>query len=75
MYTDLAYNWAIWGPAHMINFAFCPMHYRVPFVALVSLGWTMILSFMRGDEGLSVEDEPSNEDDEGDVTPGDRKLR
>jgi hypothetical protein len=35
-------------PAFIINFSFMPMWGRIPFVASVSLGWTMLLSIMRG---------------------------
>lgn len=48
MSEDLQALWKIWVPATMINFAFMPMHMRIPFVAGVSLLWTMILSTMRG---------------------------
>ena len=35
-------------PAMTINFAFLPMWGRIPWVATVSLAWTMVLSAMRG---------------------------
>lgn len=40
--------WAVWVPAQLINFAFVPRHFRVPFVALTSFGWTIIFSTMQG---------------------------
>jgi predicted amino acid-binding ACT domain protein len=40
--------WKIWVPATIVNFAFMPMHARIPFTAGVSLLWTCILSMMRG---------------------------
>lgn len=32
----------------LVNFAFVPMHFRIPYVAGVSFGWTVILSVMQG---------------------------
>jgi len=48
MKEDMLALWKIWVPATMVNFAFMPMHMRIPFVAGVSLLWTCILSTMRG---------------------------
>eukprot|EP00452_MALV-II_sp_L67-6_P000149 gene149-152_t len=48
---DLMWCWRVWIPAFLLNFSFCPMWLRVPFVAAVSFGWTMLLSFLRGDPG------------------------
>jgi protein Mpv17 len=41
-------NWFIWIPAQIVNFAFVPIHLRVPFVSSTSFGWTIILSTMQG---------------------------
>ena len=49
--NDLASYAACWGPALTLNFGLCPMHMRVPFIALVSLLWTMYVSAVRGSEG------------------------
>lgn len=46
----------VWVPAHLpfppllqlVNFAFVPKHLRIPYVAAVSFGWTVILSVMQG---------------------------
>ena len=46
--TDVVELWKVWIPAFIVNFSFCPMWGRVPFVACVSLGWTMLFSYMRG---------------------------
>jgi predicted amino acid-binding ACT domain protein len=48
MNEDLLALWKIWVPATLFNFAFMPMHLRIPFVAGVSLLWTSVLSAMRG---------------------------
>jgi hypothetical protein len=45
---DLIAMWKIWLPAQMINFLYVPLHMRMPFIASVSFGWTVILSMMRG---------------------------
>ena len=37
----------IWLPGQLINFSVVPRHLRVPFVALVSFGWTTVLSVMQ----------------------------
>jgi hypothetical protein len=48
MAEDLPALWKIWVPSTAFNFAFMPMHMRIPWVATTSLLWTMILSSMRG---------------------------
>ncbi|CAD7952066.1 unnamed protein product [Amoebophrya sp. A120] len=45
---DLKTCWQIWVPAMTINFSVCPLWARVPFVAGVSLFFTMLLSAKRG---------------------------
>mmetsp|Transcript_20462 Transcript_20462/g.60898 ORF Transcript_20462/g.60898 Transcript_20462/m.60898 type:complete len:128 (-) Transcript_20462:1062-1445(-) len=51
-FVDLPENvkacWAVWVPAQLINFSVVPHHLRIPFVALVSFLWTIIISGMRG---------------------------
>eukprot|EP00934_Nitzschia_sp_Nitz4_P004756 Nitzschia sp. Nitz4//scaffold39_size137210//65978//67336//NITZ4_003203-RA/size137210-processed-gene-0.90-mRNA-1//1//CDS//3329550395//4746//frame0 len=56
MKEDLLALWKIWVPATMFNFAFMPMHFRIPFVAGVSLLWTMVLSAMRGGDIVHSDD-------------------
>lgn len=36
--------WAIWTPAQFFTFSVCPEHLRIPWVALVSFFWLIILS-------------------------------
>jgi protein Mpv17 len=48
--NDMIAMWKVWFPAQMINFMFCPIHLRMPFITTVSFGWTMILSLMRGNK-------------------------
>jgi len=45
---DMCADMVIWVPSNLVNFAFVPQHFRVPFVALTSFAYTMVLSFMRG---------------------------
>jgi protein Mpv17 len=40
--------WGVWVPLQLINFAFVPRHMRIPAVAGISFGWTVILSVMQG---------------------------
>jgi len=47
-WEDLTAIWSVWIPAQFINFAFSPLWFRVPFVAIVSAGWTSFVSFKRG---------------------------
>ena len=57
---DLCAIWSVWVPAQFINFAFSPLWFRVPFVALVSMGWTAFVSFKRGQrQEIREEDEAS----------------
>ena len=46
---DLRAYFPVWGPALAFNFVISPLWARIPFVALVSLGWSCVLSLMRGD--------------------------
>jgi predicted amino acid-binding ACT domain protein len=56
MKEDLLALWKIWVPATLFNFAFMPMHLRIPFVAGVSLLWTCVLSAMRGGDVVHGQD-------------------
>ncbi|GAB4824103.1 hypothetical protein N2152v2_011149 [Parachlorella kessleri] len=48
IWDSLKALWSVWVPAQLVNFAFVPRHLRVPYVAAVSFGWTVILSVMQG---------------------------
>lgn len=48
MWENLKALWTIWVPAQLVNFAFVPLHLRIPYVAGVSFAWTVIISVMRG---------------------------
>ena len=45
---DCVVTWKVWVPAFLVNFSVCPLWMRVPFVAVVSFGYTMYWSFLRG---------------------------
>jgi len=55
-WEDLTAIWSVWVPAQFINFAFSPLWFRVPFVAMVSAGWTAFVSFKRGNKEGSTDD-------------------
>eukprot|EP00887_Chlorella_sp_A99_P004985 scaffold4.g4985.t1 len=38
----------VWIPAQIVNFGVVPRHLRIPYVAAVSFGWTVIYSVMQG---------------------------
>mmetsp|Transcript_11229 Transcript_11229/g.19179 ORF Transcript_11229/g.19179 Transcript_11229/m.19179 type:complete len:234 (-) Transcript_11229:994-1695(-) len=40
--------WMVWVPGQIVNFGLVPMHFRIPFAAGISFGWTVILSVMQG---------------------------
>jgi len=54
---DLVALWKLWVPSTIINFAFMPMHLRIPWVATTSLVWTCILSAMRGNNDMETRPE------------------
>jgi len=45
---DVLTSWKIWVPAQLINFGLMPLHLRVPFISVVSFGYCVVLSVMRG---------------------------
>ena len=40
-FTAGVVTWRVWVPVFTINFSICPLWLRVPFVAVVSFGFTM----------------------------------
>jgi len=48
-WQDVPAIWSVWLPAQTINFAFSPSYMRVPFVAVISVGWTAYISMTRGE--------------------------
>ena len=45
---DCLVCWKTWVPAFLFNFSVMPIWLRVPFVAVVSFGFTTYFSFLRG---------------------------
>ena len=45
--------WVLWGPVQFITFGVMPPQYRVPFIALVSFAWLLILSSISSREDQS----------------------
>ena len=54
---DCLVCWKIWVPTFVVNFSFCPIWARVPFVAVVSFGFMTYWSLLRG-EPIRDEGEP-----------------
>ena len=48
---DCVACWTIWVPACLVNFSFMPVALRVPFAAVVSFGYTCLVSFRHGAPG------------------------
>ena len=70
-WSDITACWTVWVPAQTINFAFSPAWFRVPFVALVSAGWTGYVSMTRGSSSLkaSCDDATDSACDEDSLPP------
>lgn len=45
-WSALSTNWLVWPWVQMVNFTFVPLHHRVLFVNVVSIGWNCYLSFL-----------------------------
>lgn len=45
---DMIQYLKVWVPAGLFNFSVCPLWMRVPFIAVISMGWTVVLSMRRG---------------------------
>ena len=43
--------WAVWIPAQLVNFGIVPRHLRIPYVAAVSFGWTVIFRCAQAGQG------------------------
>ncbi len=56
LWDDMIALWKIWVPATFVNFAFMPMHMRIPYTATVSMVWTCVLSSMRGGDAIHSDD-------------------
>jgi protein Mpv17 len=44
--TAVMGSWAVWVPAHTINFAFVPPHQRLLYINTIQIGYNVFLSFL-----------------------------
>mmetsp|Transcript_2858 Transcript_2858/g.5893 ORF Transcript_2858/g.5893 Transcript_2858/m.5893 type:complete len:201 (+) Transcript_2858:123-725(+) len=44
--TAVVGSWAVWVPAHTINFAFIPPHQRLLYINSIQIGYNVFLSFL-----------------------------
>jgi hypothetical protein len=59
IWEDCKVCWSTWVPAFLFNFSVCPLWGRVPFVATVSMGFTVYFSYLRGGrQALPIEPHP-----------------
>ena len=52
--TAVMGSWAVWVPAHTVNFAFIPPAQRLLYINTIQIGYNIFLSFLGNKE---VEDE------------------
>jgi len=64
--TALVANWKIWPLAQMVNFRYMPLPYRVPFIQICGIFWTLYLSLLssaedtRQDKELAMQQKDSD---------------
>eukprot|EP00957_Ditylum_brightwellii_P160026 12181342-Ditylum_brightwellii.AAC.1 len=56
--TAVMGSWAVWVPAHTINFAFIPPSQRLLYINSIQIGYNVFLSFLGNKK---VEEEPKKE--------------
>jgi len=49
--TAVMGSWAVWVPAHTINFAFVPPAQRLLYINSIQIGYNMFLSFLGNKDG------------------------
>jgi len=54
--TAVMGSWAVWVPAHTINFAFIPPQQRLLYINSIQIGYNIFLSFL-GNKKVEVEEE------------------
>lgn len=57
--TAVMGSWAVWIPAHTINFAFVPPSQRLLYINTIQIGYNVFLSFL-GNKKVE-EEEPKKE--------------
>ena len=53
--TAVMGSWAVWVPAHTINFAFVPPSQRLLYINTIQIGYNVFLSFL-GNKGVESEE-------------------
>jgi protein Mpv17 len=53
-------SWAVWVPAHTINFAFIPPSQRLLYINSIQIGYNIFLSFL-GNKKADDDDEKKEE--------------
>jgi protein Mpv17 len=53
--TAVMGSWAVWVPAHTINFAFVPPSQRLLYINTIQIGYNVFLSFL-GNKGVEPEE-------------------
>ena len=53
-------SWAVWVPAHTINFAFIPPSQRLLYINSIQIGYNVFLSFL-GNKKVDAEEEDKKE--------------
>ncbi|KAJ1459027.1 hypothetical protein M885DRAFT_435717 [Pelagophyceae sp. CCMP2097] len=72
-FVDMSADACIWCPAHLFNFAFLPMHLRVPFVSCVSFSYLLVLSWFRGAPADATTTAPATAEARQDAAPEARR--
>ena len=54
-------SWAVWVPAHTINFAFIPLSQRLLYINSIQIGYNIFLSFLANKKVDSGADEEKKE--------------
>ena len=59
--TAVMGSWAVWVPAHTINFAFIPPSQRLLYINSIQIGYNIFLSFLANKKVDSGADEEKKE--------------
>jgi len=57
--STVCWSFAVWAPAHFVNFLFVPPHLRVVYTNMVFFSWTVFLSYV----GYRPPVEPTSQED------------
>jgi protein Mpv17 len=59
--TAVMGSWAVWVPAHTINFAFIPPSQRLLYINSIQIGYNIFLSFLGNKKVEGVAEEEKKE--------------